>query len=59
MTGNVVITSKENVKIPKGIVAQVKVTEDYIIWHFKNEDLAIQASKKFMEAGFEFVRREV
>lgn len=58
MTGNVVITSKEDLKIPEGIIAQVVVTQDYLIWSFKTVEMAIEASKKFMEAGFEYVKRE-
>lgn len=55
---HVVITSKENFKIPSGMAAWVEVKTDVIIWKFSTEEKANIAAKQFMEAGVEFVKRE-
>ena len=56
---HVVITSKEDKKIPTGISARVEVKADVMVWKFATEEKANDAAKKFMEAGFEYVQREV
>lgn len=56
---HVVITSKEDVKIPIGISANVDVKTDAIVWKFSTSEKADEAARKFMDAGFEYVKREV
>lgn len=60
VTGKVVITSKQNIELPKSFVYDSKdVKKDLIIWRFKTENQAIKAAKVFMNKGFEVVRRIV
>lgn len=52
----VVITSKENLKIPNGIRARVEIHSDVLVWHFSSEDKALNAAVAFSKAGFEYVQ---
>lgn len=72
MKGNVVITSKELVPLDmarnyfailedENRIGKVHpiIKADVVIWNFESESDAIFCSKKLMELGFEFVKREV
>jgi hypothetical protein len=61
MSGRTVITSKEPEKLVNMSERPICYVEskDNIIWKFKTEDEAIRAAKQFMNAGFEYVKREV
>lgn len=58
---NTVITSNEpdKIVIPDNArpVSYVEA-RDAIIWKYKTEDEAIRAARAFMNAGFEYVKRE-
>jgi hypothetical protein len=58
--GKVVITSKQDVELPKSLVYQSRaIKKNLIIWRFKTEEDAIRAARLFMSAGFEVVRRPI
>ena len=60
--GRTVITSKEPSKLALVKVTNVTgyvETKDNIVWKFKTEEDAIKAANDFMNAGFEYVRREI
>lgn len=59
--GMTVITSKELDKIPVDLVMEYKRDdrEDYIVWYFNSVTDAQNACQLFMNAGFEYVQREV
>jgi hypothetical protein len=58
MAGTMVITSKENFKIPAGVTqARIEVRKNDILWFFDTPPQAAEASKAFADSGVEYVYR--
>ena len=58
--GRTIITSKQDIETPaiRGLIGK-EVKKNMIIWRFRTEDDAIRAGRKFMNIGFEVVRRPI